>query len=460
MLASSSLGASSAMAAGRIGVISLGCAKNQVDTEVLLGILGEQGYEFVQDMADADVVLINTCTFIGDASEEAMEAIQEAQECKRRGDIRGIVVAGCMSERMRDGLRKAAPDVDALIGTAGYKDVVEAVRAAMAGRPLSRFSSMELAQPFEKRILTTLPPTAYVKIAEGCDNGCTFCVIPSIRGRFQSRPVEDIHREVASLAQRGYQEIVLVAQDTSRYGRDLDGEASLAALLEDLAAIGGVRWLRVLYTYPEGVTDDLLSVMAAHDNIAKYLDVPMQHMDDGVLRRMNRGTTGERNLALAERIRAAHPDFVVRSTFIVGFPGETRAEFETLMEGVAKARLDHVGAFPYSRERGTAAASMPGQVPEDVKLERLARLMELQRSISRRNLERRVGRELEVLVEGHVEDLGLWQARSWAEAPDVDGCVLVRSVGPLTPGTFMRARIRQTGEYDCLADAVGQEAAR
>lgn len=447
-----------AVGSAKIGVISLGCAKNRVDTEVLIGILQEHGYEFVQEMSEADVILVNTCSFIEEASEEGLATILEAGEQVRFGSAKGLVVAGCMSQRFGERLRQFVPQANVLIGAAGYKDIVEAVQAALEGRYISMFSDLALEQPFEKRVLTTARPTAYVKIAEGCDNNCTYCVIPSIRGRFQSRTVEDIHREVADLAGRGYSEIILVAQDTSRYGQDLEERPTLAALMDDLAGIEGLKWLRVLYTYPEGVTDELLEVMASHDNVPKYLDIPMQHMADRILRRMNRHTTGEENLELVRRVRAAHPDFVIRSTFIAGFPGETQEEFEGMLHMLSQAKLDHVGAFPYSREEGTPAAGMPDQVDHETKIMRRDAIMRQQGPISLERNQGRVGRECDILIEGYDASHRVHYGRTWAEAPEVDGLVFVEAPEPIVPdGTFVRGRITRASHYDSVAELIQPE---
>lgn len=440
----------------KIGVISLGCSKNRVDTEVMLGILRDEGYTFVPKMEDADVILINTCAFIADAREEALGAILEAGQQKRYGSVKAIVVAGCFPERYRERLRQMAPEVDVFLGSAGYKNISRAIQDALANNRVEYFPDLKLTEQFDDRLISTAKPTAYVKIAEGCDNGCTYCVIPTVRGRFQSRSVDSIEQEVRDLVRRGYSEIVLVAQDTTKYGIDLFGRPVLPQLLKRLAAIPGLRWLRLLYTYPEGITDELLEVMSTHDNIVKYLDMPVQHMSDAVLKRMNRATTRQAVLDTVERIRKAHPDFIIRSTVIVGFPGETREDYQELLKGLRKAEFDRLGVFPYSREEGTAAAQMDHQIDENTKESRFDTVMNDQAPISYMRNRKRIGREYDVLIEGYDVKSKLYYGRSYAEAPEVDGMIFIRSRQGLEPGRYYRARIIQALNYDCRAELVDE----
>lgn len=444
-------------AKAKVGVVSLGCSKNRVDTELMLGELRKNGYEFVQDMTEADVILINTCSFIEDAREEAFGTILEAGQQKRYGSVRGIVVAGCLPQMYRERLRRMAPEVDVFLGTSGYVDIAEAVDKALRNERAEAFTDAPLPQEYDGRILTTLPPTAYVKIAEGCDNGCTYCVIPSIRGRFRSRSLESIEQEVWGLVLRGYTEIILIAQDTSRYGLDLYGENKLAELMDRLAGIPELKWLRVLYTYPENITPKLLDVMTKHDNIVKYIDMPVQHFSDPVLRRMNR-TSSESSLETLRMIREAHPDFVVRSTVMVGFPGETREDFRTLRDTLARARFDRLGVFAYSQEQGTAAAAMEEQVDQQTKDSRRDALMNQQARISYECNRKRIGNTCEVLIEGFDDHSGCFYGRSYAEVPEVDGLIFVRSDEELEAGTFVEARVVQALNYDCMAELVPEGA--
>lgn len=439
-----------------IGVVSLGCSKNRVDTEVMLGILRDEGYMFVPSMADADVILINTCAFIADAREEALGVILEAGQQKRYGSVKAIVVTGCFPERYRERLRQMAPEVDVFLGTAAYKDISRAIQDALANNRVEYFPDLKMTEKFDRRVITTAKPTAYVKIAEGCDNGCTYCVIPQVRGRFQSRTVESIEEEVTNLVNNGYSEIVLVAQDTTKYGKDLYGRPVLPQLLRRLASIRRLKWLRLLYAYPEGITDQLLEVMSKHDNIVKYLDMPVQHMSNAVLKRMNRNTTYESILETVERIRAAHPDFIIRSTVIVGFPGETRDDYYTLLKGLRKVQFDRLGVFPYSREEGTAAALMDHQIDDNTKESRFDTIMNDQAPISYVRNRKRIGRQYDILIEGYDPKTKLYYGRSYAEAPEVDGLVFIRHNKLLENGRYYPARIIQALNYDCRADIVDE----
>lgn len=440
----------------KIGVISLGCSKNRVDTEVMLGILEKEGYTFVADIREADVVLINTCSFIAEAREEALGAILEAGQQKRYGTVKAIVVTGCFPERYRDSLRQMAPEVDVFLGSAGYKDISKAIKDALENKRVEYFPDLTLTEKFDERLISTKKPTAYVKIAEGCNNGCTYCVVPQVRGPFQSRTMESIEKEVRDLVSRGYSEIVLVAQDTTKYGIDLYKKPTLPILLMKLAAIPGLRWLRLLYAYPEGISDELLQVMSKHDNIVKYLDMPVQHMSDDVLKRMNRATTRQSVLDTVERIRKSHPDFIIRSTVIVGFPGETRDDYLELLKGIRKAEFDRLGVFPYSREEGTPAAQMEDQIDDNTKESRFDTIMNDQAPISYMRNRKRIGREYDVLIEGYDAKSRLYYGRSYAEAPEVDGLIFIRTKEGLEPGRYYRARIIQALNYDCRAELIDE----
>ncbi|MBD5559640.1 MAG: 30S ribosomal protein S12 methylthiotransferase RimO [Clostridia bacterium] len=438
----------------KIGVISLGCPKNLVDTEVMIGTLKERGYEFVQDIAQADVVLINTCSFIADAREEAFGAILEAGQQKRYGSVKGIIVTGCLPQRYKERLRLMAPEVDVFLGVAAYKDIEEAVEGALRNKRYSEFPDLDMDQEFDRRVVTTSPPTAYVKIADGCDNRCSYCVIPDVRGPFRSRPVESVVEETRRLVEDGYSEIILVAQDTTRYGADLYGEPRLAQLLTELAAVPGLKWLRILYAYPESVSDELLEVMTSHDNIVKYIDMPVQHLNDDILRAMNRRSDSAQIYETIDRIRAADPRFVIRSTVIAGFPGETPEQLLEMAEGLKRANFNRLGVFAYSQEEGTVAAELPDQVDENEKAARRDTLLNQQATISYQHNQARVGEECEVLVEGFDPRSKLYFGRSYAEAPEVDGTILIKTNRKLQPGTYHKAKIVKALNYDCVAELL------
>ena len=410
----------------KIGVISLGCVKNRVDTEEMLAEL-QGDFEFVQDMQDADIMLINTCAFINDAKEESINTILEAEQQKKFGKLKGIIVTGCLPERYRERLKQMVPRVDAFLGTAAYKDIRKAIEAVVAGGSFSSYPDQTIDETFSKRVLTTVPPTAYVKIAEGCDNRCSYCVIPDIRGKYQSRKPEYILEEIASLARDGYSEIILIAQDTTGYGKDLEEDIDLAKLLDRAAQIPGVKWLRVLYSYPNGITDELLEVMCRHDNIVKYLDIPIQHTDDEILQKMHRRNTWKLTEEVVNKIRNASDDFIIRSTVIVGFPGEKRENVIHLYQTLKKYQFDRLGVFSYSQEEGTPAAEMDGQIDDEEKEFRRDSVLNTQSSISLDRNQARVDKVYDVLVEGFDEHSGLYYGRSYAEAPDVDGKIFIKT---------------------------------
>ncbi len=436
----------------KIGVISLGCAKNRVDTEVMLGILAEEGYEFVQDMEKADIALINTCAFVSDAKEESIDTVLEAEQQKKFGHLKGIIVTGCLTQRYQDELKELLPRVDCFLGVAAYKDIAAAVKTVLDGKKMNDYPPIDVAQDFKKRIVTTQKPTAYVKIAEGCDNNCNYCVIPQIRGGYQSRDMDSILEEIAALTADGYSEIILVAQDTTNYGNDIYGKPALAELMDRAAGIEGVKWLRVLYSYPDGINDELLAVMLKHDNIVKYVDIPLQHLDNDILKAMNRRNTCETSTAVIEKIHAASPDFVIRTTIIVGFPGESRLNISTITKHMKDMAFDHLGVFTYSCEEGTPAAKLGGQVDETEMEFRRDAVLNMQAPISLAKNRARVGKTLEVLVEGHDEYSGRPYGRCYAQAPDVDGKVFINSKTPLTPGEYYNIKITDAYNYDCVGE--------
>ncbi len=461
--------------ATKVGVISLGCAKNLVDSEVMLGHLARAGCVFVQDPAEADVILVNTCGFIEAAREESLETILEAAELKKTGRLKRLVVAGCMVQRYADELKNTLPEVDAFIGLDQLDRVVESTgveprKAVLTSdlpllRPGKRAAgptataawgpSTYLYDEHTPRSLATPAWTAYLKIAEGCDHTCAFCAIPSFRGLFRSRDVDSIRAEAEALSQRGVREVSLIAQDSSHYGRDIGLTEGLAALLTGLNDIEALRWIRLHYLYPNTITQKLIDTMAALPRVVDYVDLPLQHAHPATLKRMRRGGSGETHLKLLDRFRAAMPDGALRSTFIVGFPGETEGEFAALLEFVDAARFDHLGVFTYSHEESTPAYTAVDDVPTEVKESRRDRLMELQRGIATAANEGRVGRTVEVLVEGaHAETEHLLVGRTRGQALDVDGQVLIND-GQAAAGSFVRVELTDVAGYDLVGRITG-----
>ena len=433
-----------------VGMVSLGCAKNRVDSENMLGMLRDRGYEIVSDPAEAEIIFVNTCGFIEAAKEESIETIFEMARYKQTGRLKQLFVTGCLAQRYAGALAEEMPEVDGFMGVADYARLYDMMDAADRGeRPVY----MEDGARFfnSGRVLTTAPWSAYVKISDGCDNRCTYCAIPLIRGGYASRPFDDIVDECRRLAGEGVTEITLIAQDTSRYGCDLgDGHYRLAELLRAVSEIEGVHWVRVLYCYPDSTEDALLDEIENNPKVAPYLDLPLQHINDALLRAMNRrGSADWIKNRIAECKRRG---LTMRTTMIVGFPGETDAQFQELMDFVRDARFDRLGAFTYSPEEGTPAARMKNQIDEEVKAQRLDQLMMLQQGISMELLQARVGTECEVLVEGRDEDG--WYGRSILEAPESDGCIHLTAQRALTPGTYVRARITGADAYDLTAEVL------
>jgi len=441
----------------KVGFISLGCPKNLVDSELMLGQLVEQGYTLTPAEREAEVIVVNTCSFIGPAREEAIDTILEAARWKKEGACRWLVVTGCLVQQHRDELARALPEVDAFLGVSEFHRLGEALAALPQGqRPLLVGPPTRPYPEHAPRCLATPPWTAYLKIAEGCDGVCTFCTIPQIRGPFRSRPPEAVLAEAERLAHQGVKELILVAEDTTQYGHDLAGRRLLPELLRDLASIAGVRWLRLLYAYPTRVDDRLIDVLATEPKVCAYLDLPLQHGDNAILKAMGRAGRRESYLRLIARLRERIPDLALRSTFIVGFPGETRARFEALGDFLLQAQLDRVGFFLYSPEPGTPAAARPGRVSERTAARRLEELSQLQADISTRRNERFVGRTLTVLLETWSPEEKAWRGRSYRDAPDIDGCVYVQADPALQPGHFVEVRITRAGVHDLWGARAGQ----
>ena len=428
-------------------MISLGCAKNQVNSEQMLCLLSEAGYPLVSDPAEADGVIINTCGFIDAAKSEAIDTILEMAALKEHGPLRKIIVTGCLSQRYREEIRQELPEVDTLVGVGSFGEIVSVVEETFAAGAAERFGDKNAPVDEVGRMLTTGPGWAYLKIAEGCGNRCAFCVIPSIRGRYRSRPMENIVAEAASLRDAGVKELIVIAQDITRYGTDLYGAPKLAELCGKLSALEGVEWLRLHYLYPDMIDDRLIAAVAENPKIVKYLDIPIQHINDGILRRMNRRGTGQEIRALLPKLRAAIPGLVLRTSLITGLPGEGEAEFEELCEFLREARIERAGVFPFSPEEGTPAAAMTDRCDEAEALRRAELIQDLQAEIMDEDSRRRVGQRLRVLCTG--SEGGYRTGRSYADSPEVDGTVYFE--GDCLPGEF--AEVRITGVMD--GDLVG-----
>jgi ribosomal protein S12 methylthiotransferase len=435
-------------------MVSLGCPKNLVDSEVMLGRLQERGYELVADARQADVIVVNTCAFIDRAKQESVDTILEMAREKERGRARRLVVTGCLSQRHDEELRREIPEIDATLGTGQVDDIVRAVEGEHAVDTAA--APTWVYDHTSPRLLSTPPWLAYVKISEGCDYTCSFCIIPTLRGKHRSRNVEDIVAEARGLASRGVREIVLVAQDSTRYGLDHGLRDGLAYLLKRLGRVDGIRWIRVMYAYPATLTDPVLEAMASEEKVVKYVDIPLQHASDRLLRRMKRPTGRGNLLGMVERIRARVPGVAIRTSFIVGFPGETEEDFRELLAFVEAAQFDNVGVFTYSDEEGTSAFGLPGRVPQGTKERRKRRLLALQRRLATRRNRRRVGERLEVLVEGpHPESDLLLRGRTAGQAPEVDGMVIIAD-GTAEPGSFVTCEVTEAHPYDLVARIVAE----
>ncbi|MBO5111330.1 MAG: 30S ribosomal protein S12 methylthiotransferase RimO [Clostridia bacterium] len=436
----------------KIGFVSLGCPKNLLDTEVMLHKLASAGYELTPEETDADIIVINTCAFIESAKQEAIENILDIAWLKEHENLRGIVVTGCLVERYRDEVMTEIPEVDAVLGVGSIDRIVEAVRAVENNEKYKSYEDKEAIALGGDRVITTGDTMAYLKISEGCDNRCTYCAIPAIRGRFRSREEDDIIREAKELTSMGIRELVVIGQDTTAYGKDLYGEYRLPRLLRRLAEETDVHWLRILYCYPDKITDELIAELATNPKVVKYIDLPVQHVSDRVLRRMNRKGDGQVVRGAIERLRAGVPGITIRSTAIVGFPGETDEEFCELCEFVKWARFEHFGAFTYSREEGTPAYNLPDQIDEQVKQDRYDILMRMQASIHDEIAEEHVGQVVEVLCEGYDVVAETHYGRRAADAPEIDGKVYFSASKKQAPGTFLRVRVTEAMDYDLYGE--------
>ena len=438
----------------KVGMVSLGCSKNQVDAERMLFKIKEAGYKLVEDAALSDVVIINTCGFIESAKAEAIETILEFAQLKKEGKIKKIIVTGCLAERYKNEVAEEIPEADAVIGIGCNGDICEVINKALADERVIEFNDKETLSLEGERIISTLPFFAYLKVAEGCDNRCTYCAIPSIRGRFRSKPIEKVIEEAKSLAESGVRELNLIAQDTTRYGEDLYGELALPKLLRELCRIEKLKWIRILYCYPERVTDELLEVIAAEPKIVKYMDLPIQHVNADILKKMNRKGDEKSLRELIKKIRKAIPNIILRTTLITGFPTETDEQFTELAEFVKDIRFDRLGCFAYSAEDGTPAATMEGQIDEDIKQRRADHIMEMQMMISEKNNTKMLGKTVEAVVEGFDRYAECFFGRTSADAPDIDGKIFFKSKEKLSMGQFVMVKIDDTMDYDLIGEVI------
>lgn len=437
----------------KILFISLGCDKNLVDTEMMLGMLVQKGHIITDDENEADVVVVNTCCFINDAKQESINTLLEMAELRKNGSIKALVAAGCLAQRYREEIQTEIPEVDAIVGTTAIDVVAEAIDEVLSGNAQNHIEDINKKPVYDKkRIVTTGGHFAYLKIAEGCDKHCSYCIIPKVRGNYRSIPMESLVEQARELAAFGVRELILVAQETTLYGMDLYGKKSLPELLHRLCELDGLYWIRILYCYPEEITDELISTIKNENKICNYLDIPIQHASDRILKRMGRRTTRQELADIVSKLRTEIPDICLRTTLITGFPGETAEDHDSLMEFVDEMEFDRLGVFTYSPEENTPAALFDHQIDEEIKQERQADLMELQQEIAFEKAEAMIGKSLIVMVEGKVADENAYVARSYKDAPNVDGYVFIQTSQELMTGDFVRVKITGSYEYDLIGE--------
>lgn len=437
----------------RIMFVSLGCDKNLVDSEMMLSILRSKGHEFTDDEYTADVVVVNTCCFIGDAKEESINVLLEMAALKNEGSLKYLIAAGCLAQRYKEEIQTEIPEVDAIIGTTAIDAIANCIEELEEGKSVNHYADLN-AKPVSGvgRVLTTGGHYAYLKIAEGCDKHCTYCIIPKVRGQFRSVPMENLEAEAKQLADMGVRELILVAQETTLYGKDLYGKKSLPELLHRLAKISGIYWIRILYCYPEEIDDELIEAIKSEDKVCNYLDIPIQHGSDTILKRMGRRTSRQDIIDIVDKLRREIPDICLRTTLITGFPGETQEDHESVMEFVDELEFDRLGVFTYSQEEDTAAARMEDQVDEEVKLARQAEIMELQQEIAFEKAEDMVGKVLYCMVEGKVAEDDVYVARTYRDAPNVDGYIFINTTANLMTGDFVKVQVLGCNEYDLIGE--------
>lgn len=437
----------------KINMISLGCDKNTVDAEMMLGLSADYGFEYTDNELEADVIIVNTCCFILEAKEESIEAILDVARLKEEANLKALIVSGCMAQRYKEEILQEIPEVDALVGTSSYDKIVEVINEVLAGKKNIEFLDLDrLPNISVKRKNSSGNWYAYLKIAEGCDKNCTYCIIPSLRGHYRSYPIEDLLKQAKDLALDGVKELILVAQETTLYGTDLYGKKSLAKLLKELTKIDGIEWIRILYCYPEEITDELIETIATEDKICKYLDIPIQHASDKILRRMARRTRQSEIKEKIKKLREKIPEIVLRTTFITGFPGEDEEDFADLVDFVSEMEFDRLGVFTYSEEEGTAAANFENQLEEEVKKARRDEIMLLQQNISKNKLSKMIGKKLKVVIEGKLTDEDVYVGRTYMDIPDVDGCIFIKSDLTHISGDFVEVLVTDSSEYDLVGE--------
>lgn len=441
----------------KILFISLGCDKNLVDTEMMLGKLLQRGYEFTDDETQADVIVVNTCCFIGDAKEESINTLLEMADLKSNGKLRLLVAAGCLAQRYKEEIQTEIPEVDVIIGTTAIDSIVDAVEEALEGQAKNHYADLN-NKPLTgvKRVVTTGGHFAYLKIAEGCNKHCTYCIIPKVRGNFRSVPMESLLEEARELAESGVKELILVAQETTLYGMDLYGKKALPELLHKLGEIPGIFWIRILYCYPEEITEELIQTIKTEPKVCHYLDIPIQHASDSVLKRMGRRTNQEQLRKMIAHLREEIPDICLRTTLITGFPGETQEDHEEVVDFVDDCEFDRLGVFTYSQEEDTPAADMPDQIPEEVKLEWQGEIMELQQFIAFEKAEEMVGKVLVAMIEGKIAEDDVYVARTYRDAPNVDGYVFINTTASLMTGDLVKVLITDCNEYDLIGELYNE----
>ncbi|MEG2003751.1 MAG: 30S ribosomal protein S12 methylthiotransferase RimO [Clostridia bacterium] len=438
----------------KVGFVSLGCPKNLINTEVMLSKLANAGFEIVAEDIEADVIVINTCAFIQSAKQESIDNILDIAWLKSNYTLKGIVVCGCLAERYKEKIFDELPEVDAVIGTGSYDEIVEAVNSAFAKKRFSDFGNVNICKFGGERVVTTPEHFAYLQIAEGCDNHCTYCVIPSIRGKFRSREISAIVDEAKNLAELGVKEICLIAQDTTRYGEDLYGTYALDSLINEISKIDGIKWIRLLYCYPDRITDGLINEIANNEKVVKYIDMPIQHISTSILKSMNRRDTEESIKAIISKIRSKIPNVILRTTLITGFPGETEEDFTKMLDFVKETKFERLGVFEYSREEDTAAYDMPNQIDEKIKHNRYGIIMREQQLIHKKNNLKSVGIAYTIICEGYDKVAECFYGRSYADAPDIDGKVYFQSSKNIKDGNFVMVRIDKIVDYDLFGTAI------
>lgn len=436
----------------KVGLVSLGCSKNTIDSELIKGILKAESFIETEELLEADVIIINTCGFIEDAKRESIENILELSNLKEEGNCKALIVAGCLSERYKDQLLEEIPEIDGVIGTGNVEEISEVVKRCLKGEKVSKFGSIN-SEYLERseRILLEESHTAYVKISEGCDNLCTYCIIPKLRGKYRSRKIENIVKETERLVSNGVKEVILIAQDTSKYGTDLYGENKLPELLRELGKIEKLKWIRMLYIYPETFNDKIIQEIKTNSKVVKYVDIPIQHISNSVLKRMNRTVTKGQITTLIDKLRKEIEGIVIRTTLIVGFPGETETDFEELKEYVKEMKFERLGTFKYSKEEDTPAAKMENQIEEEIKEERYIEIMKIQETVSTNIMDKKIGKEFEVLIEENPEN-GVYIGRTYMDSPEIDGVFYVNSEKKLNIGDFYICKVTEALEYDLIGE--------